>query len=685
MHRILPILLFLAFAILSPTLAQATTGKVKAELVSEHTAIIPGETLHLGLLQDIAPGWHTYWKNPGDSGLATTLQWELPAGFMASDILWPTPQRQPYGDLMNYGYSGQILLPVEITLPDNLPLGTDVTIKLRADWLVCADICIPEGADLSITLPVDNINDFTKYGPQFKSARAQQPQEFLDSQTASLQDNSLELRLTGAWDGFQSAQFFPDESLVIQNNAPQNVRVVGDELIITLIRDETTIEPLQKISGDLKVETRSGEQSYRFESDVKLHSPQSGEVTNLGLALLFAFLGGIILNLMPCVFPILSMKALALVHKSGAQRKHIVTGGFIYTLGVIASFWLVGGALLFLRAAGGEIGWGIQLQSPQFVGAMIMVLFVIGLLLGGITDIGQSLANLGDNLAHKRGHLGTFFTGALAVFVATPCTAPFMGGAIFYAFTQNWWVTILIMTVLGLGMALPYLILTLSPTAMKFLPRPGLWMKQFKEFLAFPMIAAAIWLLWVLAQQTDAMGILLMLFALWAISFALWIWQQSETTRSWKLFLRSIVLIFAAMSVFAISKIEPTEVIAKTTHDYESFTAERLEELRSLGRPVFVNMTAAWCITCLANERIALNTQETRDYFMTHDIAYLKGDWTNRDPKITSFLQSFGRNGVPLYVYYPGGDACPVVLPQLLTVDHLIKNLSQPPQTGDCS
>lgn len=667
----------------APAFAEAP--KVRAELVAEHTAVIPGETLNIGVLQHIAKGWHTYWRNPGDSGLATEIKWELPTGASVSEILWPTPQRQQYGDLMNYGYSDQVLLPVKIKLPDDIRQGDTITVKARADWLACADICIPEGADLTLTLPVDNINDFSKHGPLFKQARITQPNEFVGAQSARSTSDTIELKLKGKWKDFTDAEFFPHDSLIIQNQTPQKSAVNGDTLTISLTRDETTIEVPEKISGDVRIISRSGTQSYMFEAPIERSTLQPAEITNIWLALLFAFLGGIILNLMPCVFPILSMKALALMHKSGAEREHIVTGGWVYTAGVLASFWTLGAVLLMLRAAGAEIGWGIQLQSPQFVGGLVLLLFVIGLLLGGLTDFGQSFANVGDSLAHRRGHWGTFFTGALAVIVATPCTAPFMGGAIFYAFTQQWWVTLIIMSALGLGLALPYLILTLWPPALKYMPRPGLWMKQFKEFLAFPMFAAAIWLLWVLAQQTDAMGVLLMLFALWAFSLALWVWQQSETTRTWKLFLRSIVLIWVLLGILAITKIETVKQAEKIDENHINFTTEKLDELRAADRPVFVNMTAAWCITCLANEKIALNTQAVRDYFATQNVAYLKGDWTNRDPDITTYLQSFGRSGVPLYIYYPPGDACPVVLPQLLTPDIVIKKLSQPPKTGECS
>lgn len=677
---------FLISLFMLTTPAHAELQKVHAQLVSEHTAIIPGETLHLGILQTIAPGWHTYWRNPGDSGLATEVKWTLPTGFSAGEIQWPTPDVQPYGELINYGYADQILLPVDITLPDNLPLGKSITIHARADWLACADICIPEGSSLSITLPVDKINDFTEYAPVFKETRARQPREFMGTQTAELKANQIKLKLKGDWQNFRSANFFPGQALVIQNNAPQTAKIVGDDLVINLTRDETTIDIPTNVSGDVRVTTDEGTQSYQFNSPITAApAAMPAEVTSLAVAILFAFLGGIILNLMPCVFPILSMKALALMHKSGAQRRHIVTGGIVYTLGVLASFWLLAGSLMLVRAAGGDIGWGVQLQSPQFVGGLALLLFVIGLLLGGLADVGQSLANIGDELAHRRGHWGTFFTGALAVIVATPCTAPFMGGAIFYAFTQTWWVTLLVMTALGIGLALPYLILTFWPPALRYLPKPGLWMKQFKEFLAFPMFAAAVWLLWVLAQQTDAMGMLLILVSLWAYGFGLWIWQQSETTRSWKLFLRSIVLILFLAGLYAVSEIDPLQTTVRAENKAQAFSMQKLDSLRSENQPVFVNMTAAWCITCLANEKIALNTQAVQDYIKDNNIAYLKGDWTNRDPNITAYLQSFGRNGVPLYVYYPAGNGCPVVLPQLLTPDTVVQTLSQPPHTGDCS
>ena len=410
-------------------------------------------------------------------------------------------------------------------------------------------------------------------------------------------------------------------------------------------------------------------------------------------ALLFALLGGLILNLMPCVFPVLSMKAMSLVAHSHESAPVIRKHGLMYTLGILMCFALLGLALIAVKAAGQQIGWGFQLQSPYFVSLLIVVLFVLGLSLSGYLEVGTSLMGVGSELAHQSGYAGSFFTGVLAVVVATPCTAPFMGPAIGFALTQTTPLMLLVLLALGLGLALPFLLISFIPALTNILPKPGAWMKTFQQFLAFPMFASAAWLVWVLGQQTDMNGVFSILIILILITFTIWLWQKLKTTA---MPLKAIgtltgigLLIGAGALVHSYSSSSnltlaqnqlQTDAQGSEQPQYQVFEVSKLNSLRNQGQAVFVNMTAAWCITCLANEKVALSSAELETFFNDHKITYLKGDWTNQDAEITEYLQSFGRNSVPLYVFYPannGNDAqtLPIVLPQILTVDTVVDSM----------
>jgi thiol:disulfide interchange protein DsbD len=411
-------------------------------------------------------------------------------------------------------------------------------------------------------------------------------------------------------------------------------------------------------------------------------------------ALLFAVLGGIILNLMPCVFPVLSMKAMALIRHAEKQPRTVRLHGLAYALGVLACFAVLAIVLLALKASGAAAGWGFQLQSPVFVAAMAYLFFLLGLNLSGVLEIGGSAMGMGGGLAARSGYAGSFFTGLLAAVVSTPCTAPFMGVALGFALTQPAALSIIIFLALGAGFALPYLLLTFVPALVRLLPRPGPWMERARQFLAFPLYASVAWLIWVLAIQTGPDGVFAALGGMVLIGFAVWLWNiaRNMTGIRGRLTARAASLASGALAlalIVGLSIAAPGGPAAPATGQvangprYESFSSERLTALRTAGKPVFVNMTAAWCITCLVNERVALSSTAVTERFNSIGITYLKGDWTNGDPQITALLESFGRSGVPLYVFYGPGDAKPVLLPQLLTesiVLEALQDLSAKPQ-----
>jgi thiol:disulfide interchange protein len=713
LSRFLFSLFLLALSITEPLSGHAQgfdTGepKVKAQLIAEQESIQPGKAFWVALKLDIEPEWHVYWRNPGDSGMATRITWDIPTGAQAGPIVWPTPRRIEIPPLVNYGYDNQVLLLTQIVPPADFT-GDLMSLKARADWLVCHEVCIPEGANLELNLPVKPEDPITgAWGSAFNIIRKKIPQPYTGTALVHKNDEksfTLDLKNFAGSAMILEAYFFGGDAELVTHALNQPFTQSAQDLQLTIPYNTTTKDHPDKVEGDIWIRTPEGESSFSIDTAFSSSSPPVVETAapitqaansatpqpsmGIGLAksLLLALLGGLLLNLMPCVFPVLSIKALGLVQKSlHGDKKQIIVGGLVYTLGVLASFGLMGVLLLLIKTSGHNVDWGMQLQSPVFVTIMALVLFVIGYTLTGAFTFGSSLMGLGQNLTHKNGHLGTFFTGALAVVVATPCTAPFMGGALFYAFTQPWYVALSVLLVLGLGLALPYLLICLYPQSLKVFPKPGIWMEHFKQFLAFPMFAAAIWLLWVLGQQVGPNGVLRAMVAMLVTSFTLWVWRsiQRDTHQNiWhycKAFLVAMCVLYTASLIFdqRLPDPVPAEQAAVTTTQFEPYSAERLEALRNEGHPVFVNMTAAWCITCLANERNALSSDVVKKIFTDNNIAYLKGDWTNRDPAISAFLQQHQRNGVPLYVFYaPGQDG--KILPQLLTEDKVLQELTFTP------
>lgn len=699
--------------------------KVTAQLIAEHDGIKPAGELWVALRQDITAGWHTYWKNPGDTGLASAIKWDLPQGYQASELLFPTPSRHPMAGMMNFGYEDNVMLMTKITAPVDAAVGSKISLKAQASWLVCKEICIPEKGTYTLDLIVTNEPSSSPWQSAFTAARKKLPATHTAHQKAKIDNGRLIVDLYPlpvASDVLpEEAFFFPHDGLLIDHVAEQELVLNGRGLRLVTQLNKARSAPIDVVSGDVWVRSSRGDESFAFHANVEqdvvgqdvASSVTAGGVadggstdgkqaqsnaavktdaaaqTDMSLfgALLFAFLGGLLLNLMPCVFPVLSLKALGLVQKSHHEtRREVIGSGLAYLAGVIASFTLLGIVLISLKTAGGHIGWGLQLQSPVFVASVALLLFFIGFVLIGGINIGSSLMGMGQSLTQKSGYTGSFFTGALAVIVATPCTAPFMGGAIFFALTQHWTLTLLVLWALGIGLALPYVLLTLFPhLLLNYLPKPGVWMENFKQFLAFPMWGAAIWLVWVLSQQNGSTGVLYILSGMLFLSFGFWLWQtmQNRKKNAWHYFKGVLAVCAVLLAIMCVVKQPETigmdaRVASDAQNGYEIFDAAKLQEYREAGKPVFVNMTAAWCITCLANEKAALVTDAVRDAFAARGIVYMKGDWTNYDDAITEYLKEFGRSGVPIYVYYPAGKGSePVVLPQLLTpsivLDHLAK------------
>jgi thiol:disulfide interchange protein/DsbC/DsbD-like thiol-disulfide interchange protein len=666
---------------------------VAASLSSETRNIVPGRALEVALRQQIEPGWHTYWSNPGDSGLPTTIEWLLPRGFTAGPISWPTPERFTVGPVVGYGYEKEVLLPVTIDVPADLQQGSDVTISAHVSWLACSDICIPEEAELRLSVPVGTVPEPDPYSAQaFAAARARIPRSNPFLTTATSTNEEITLRVaTGDARNLQDVSFLPADADVIDDGAPQSVVGDSDGLVLRLKRDITNPPPVA-LNGFLVFRDRAaqaGGSSGALSISVPIDPVAPGFHGGVGLlaALLLALAGGIILNLMPCVLPVLSIKVLALVQHSQSTPRETRLHGIVYAVGVLVSFAMIAGALIGLRAAGAEIGWGFQLQSPIFVTLMIYLLFAVGLNLSGVFSVGNGIVGVGNGLASRQGYVGSFFTGTLTTLVATPCTAPFMAAAVGYAVTQPWYVALGVLEAIGLGLALPYLVVAFSPRARRLLPRPGIWMLRLKEILAFPVYGTAVWLMYVLFQQTGASGATASLAGLVLIAFAAWlynaVYSSEGRSRNWGVGLAAS----AAAGAFALLTFvddggpsRPSTSTATESLDWQPFSQAKLDGLRAEGRPVFIDFTAAWCITCKVNERLALADPSVRQAFADGGVAALRADWTRQDAGITRILAANGRAGVPLYLFYPkpagtGEPKQPITLPQLLTAASILHEI----------
>jgi thiol:disulfide interchange protein DsbD len=678
------------FIFAAPAAAQKPPGlMVQTKLIAETATVSPGQEFWVGIDQKIAPGWHTYWVNPGDAGEPLTLEWSLPPGFTASDIYWPLPDVIPVASLVNYGYHDRALMLIKIRAPQGLPLES-VTLSAKARWLVCADVCIPEEAAVSLRLAgvAPDAAMASAEAGDIAQAAAALPGPSPWSASLRLAGGTAELTLNGAPPG--PARFYPVTWGYVENAGEQKVSTRAGGMTITMKRGDLKTVADREMKG-LVVFEGAERKGYWVTAAIdstaaaplqKTEAPSApagsgGETLTFAVALLFAALGGVILNVMPCVFPVLSLKALSLsTQPPQAGRKH----GVAYLAGVMMSFAALAAAIIAAREMLGAVGWGFQFQSPVFVLGMAVVFFALGLSLSGVFDIGAGWMGVGDSAARRDGAAGSFFTGVLATLAATPCTAPFMGAALGYALAQPAWETFAVLMALGAGFAAPMTVLSLTPALRRFLPKPGSWMGTLKQAMAFPLYATAAWLVWVLSVQRGPDGVLAAAIALTGAGFACWLWGRSMhgAGRFAAFASAAAVLAFAFFTIPAAAPTAPQTQTAWAGPTSEPFSTERVAALQSEGRPVFVNFTAAWCITCIANERLALSSARVADAFKARNVAYLKADWTNYDPAITASLQSFGRAGVPLYVFYPPSGA-PDVLPQILTEAAVLDRLETLP------
>ena len=662
---------------------------VVARLVPETASAAPGTTLWLDLHLDIAPGWHTYWRNPGDSGLPTELHWKLPDGFTAGDIAWPVPEQFVVGAIGNYGYGGATDLLVPLAVPATAPPGSSAHLEADATWLVCSDICIPGEAKLALDLPVaaapatpDRV-----VAAQFAAARERLPKPAGFAVHFAATERAVRLFVPAEAPPAASpvsAAFFPLDPNVLDAAAEPRQEQDADGLQLVLQR---AIGPNAVLSdalnGVLTVRDAAGaEHAYTIRA-ARIAVVPAGAAASLvewWQALLLAMLGGLALNLMPCVFPVLSLKVIGLT--VALHRAERLEHGLAYAAGVILSFALLGGVLLALRQGGAAIGWGFQLQSPVVVGLLAYLLFAMGLSLSGVAEFGLGLGGIGARFAGRGGLAGAFATGVLATIVATPCTAPFMGTALGFAVVAPAPVALLVFVALGCGLALPLALVSAIPGLARLLPRPGVWMLWFKQALAFPLYATVAWLLWVLIQEVGAGGALMALFGLVVVAFAMWIYGATRAAgAAGRRLGAALAGAGAAAALVLATMLTPASALSSTVAasdglGYERFSAAKLASLAAEHRPAFVNLTAAWCITCLVNERTALDSAAVRRAFAERGIVALKGDWTRQDADITAFLQRFGRSGVPLYLLY-GKDGSASVLPQILTESGVLDALNR--------
>jgi thiol:disulfide interchange protein DsbD len=687
------------------------TEHVEAQLLPEQTHAQPGKTVVVGLRLQMIPHWHTYWKNPGDSGLPTRVKWTLPAGWSAGAFQWPHPKNLPVGPLNNYGYEDEVVLLTEITVPPDAKPGT-VPIKASADWLVCKEICIPEKGELDLALKVDAAPpaESDRWKPSFDRARAMLPvSDAALKADAGITGKNVVLRLALPSGLPTKVTFFPERDNVIEAAAPQRVVRSGDALLVEMKLQDPVPKDFTVLKGVVvgngawpgAADRRAMEVSAPVGSPIAMAAGSTagggsaggstgGSVTSsaevggsVATALLFALLGGLLLNLMPCVFPVLGIKVMGFVEHAHGDAKALRLQGIVFTVGVLVSFLVLAGLMLALRAGGTQLGWGFQLQSPAFVTLLAMLFFVLALNLAGVFEWGLFAQSMTSDVSAKGRNADAFLAGVLASVVATPCTAPFMGAAVGFTLAQPAAVSLAVFFALGAGMALPVLLLSFFPALLKKLPKPGAWMETFKQVMAFPLFATVAWLAWVLGAQSGNDGVFGLLLGLVAIAIGAWIygrWAHSEST------LRPVfAVLFAALGVYvawpdATASVTPGVAVNKAGElPWQPWSPEKVAELTAAGKPVFVDYTAAWCVTCQVNKRVVLNSSSVVAAFAQRGIVPLKADWTNNDPRITQSLQELGRNAVPVYVLYLPGEAKPRLLPEVLTSSLVLAEIDKLP------
>jgi thiol:disulfide interchange protein DsbD len=661
------------------TVGDGTTSSAQAEhlvveLLPSPVSFVPGPENLIGLHFKLEPGWHVYWTNAGDAGEPPHVEWTLPAGITAGPLLFPAPKRLAVGPLMDYGYEDDVILPVKMDVAKSAKAGT---LQAKVDWLVCREVCIPGKALLGLKYGVSAFGGIVN-GPQMRALQAAVkllPQKLPAGHATFMPRQSEFVVQVKTGHRVEHAEFYPFDQDQVANAAAQSVEPTAEGVIIHVPKDSTLTSDPQTLHGLIKVSdtvaydvTAASTPAMMVLKTTPGGAPAhgAGDVTLLA-AVGLAFLGGIILNLMPCVFPVLFLKGLALVQGSGEERSRLRKHGLVYTLGILASFWVIVGVLLALRASGAKLGWGFQLQSPVFIAVLCVGIFFFALSLAGMFELGLTLTSAGGELAAKPGYAGSFFTGVLATVVATPCTAPLMGAAVGFALAQPGWMAFVVFTAVALGLALPYLLLSFNPAWTRLLPKPGAWMEILKQLTAVPLFATAIWLAWVFGTLRGLDQMARLLIALLFAAVAAWV--LGRWPARWFASGIAGLLLVGGLAV-------PLAHREATAMAWQDYSPEALAQARAAGKPVFVDFTAAWCLSCHVNEEFVLDSSDVKAKFKSSGIVLMRADWTKYDPAITAELASVGRSGVPTYVIFPAGGA-PDVLPELLSKGVVLNALSR--------
>jgi thiol:disulfide interchange protein len=669
----------------------ADAPHLHVQLVAPEDEIYPGGNNQIGLYFKLEPGWHVYWKNAGDAGGPPRIRWTLPDGVTAGPMQFPAPKRLPLGPLMDFGYENEVLYPIKLEVAPTAKSGKAV-LDANVDWLVCREVCIPGKAELKLTLQLSNNKPVVLSGSGEDAALMKRLASTLPQPLPA----NIKVAFQATQDGFRagiqtgkretSAQFFPADPDTIANAAPQKTTPTPKGVVVEIKKDANLAANPKQLNGVLEL---SGGRAY----DVAVQPgtvavPVEHDWGVLAKTSALAFLGGLLLNLMPCVFPVLFLKGFALCQSGSEERQRLRMHGFVYAAGILVSFWVLVGALLGLRAAGASLGWGFQFQSPVFLALMAGLLFFLGLSLAGQFEIGLSLTSAGGSLAAKQGYAGSFFTGVLAVIVATPCTAPFMGAAIGYALAQPAIVTFSVFTAIALGLAVPYVALTLQPAWTRLLPKPGAWMEILRQAISVPIFCTVIWLAWVLAQAYGAAVLAALLVCLLLLAVAGWFLGRWPAQR-WATAVAAVILLcVVSISAFAPGKLAAAPEVQsglQSQQQWEPWSQDALSKYQAQGRPVLVDFTASWCLSCQVNERVAFSHPAVKQALQAANVALLKADWTRHDEAITQALAALDRSGVPAYALYAPGQSEPQMLPEVLTPGIVIDAVKKLPSVSSPS
>lgn len=667
---------------------------VQVKLISEENSIQPGRPFWVGVELKMADGWDTYWINPGDAGFPTKVDWHLPSGFTAGPLHWPYPERFTSQSLVGYGYTHSVLLLAQVTPPKNMPVGQKISLEADVSWLACKEQCVPGNAHITLQLPVNAKSPQANADAQatFAEARTLLPMTLTEKEgavTLATKTEAIVLNfqsLSNQFGEIVDALFIPEKGEVIDHGAPQDLAKDVQGFTLTIKRAHPEQSPPSEVKGVLLVSEKGSDlkRAIQVNSSVNSAGPVSASKIgqgsiSLSVALAFAFIGGLILNVMPCVLPVIALKIFGFVKIAHQKRSLILKHGGVFALGVLLSFWALSGILLILRAYGQGIGWGFQLQEPVFVVILTGILFLLGLSLFGVFEMGTSLIALGNQTSSSSSSpmASSFMSGVLATLVATPCTGPLLGPALGFAMTLPPLTALSIFTSMGLGMASPYLLFSAFPSLIRFLPKPGNWMIIFKQLMGFLMMGTVVWLMWVFGAQTDSMAVFVLLASLLVIAFGAWIFGKWATPTRRKLTrmiatgLSLVIFFVGGAAAIGVAKQDRTTTEVTTVQEegdqWISFSPEKVAALRGEGKAVFIDFTAKWCLICQAN-KVVLHSSEMSKAFKEKGVVTMTADWTKRDATITDALHQMGRSGVPVYVLYPADlNQSPYILPQTLT------------------